>query len=185
MILPNLADSCRSLADQCKRKFTRREDLTSEIRLAIANTVLFAQWFGEWGTITALARQYEVSRTFVYSLASTLKDAAPVLFGETTRCPSFPSLRELSIQAMLSLRLEGRSSLAAISTMMERFGLTLSSTGSISQILSRIGALLPMTLSTEDDIIRYLVFASDEIFSKTIPILVTVDPVSSVILRIE
>ncbi|MCP4878248.1 MAG: hypothetical protein GY896_22580, partial [Gammaproteobacteria bacterium] len=68
---------------------------------------------------------------------------------------------------------------------MKRFGLKLSATGSISQILSRIGALLPMTLSTEDGIIRYLVFASDEIFSKTIPILVTVDPISSAILRIE
>ncbi|MCP4230200.1 MAG: hypothetical protein GY771_08635, partial [bacterium] len=110
--------------------------------MAIANTVLFAQLFGEWGTITALARQYEVSRTFVYSLASTLKDAAPMLFGVMTRCPHVPSIRELSIQAMLSLRLEGRSSIGAISTMMERFGLTLSSTGSISQILSRIGALL-------------------------------------------
>jgi hypothetical protein len=37
---------------------------------------------------------------------------------------------------------------------MERFELTLSSTGSISQILSRIGALLPMTVSTEDSIVR-------------------------------
>ncbi len=185
MILPSLADSCCSLTDQFKRKFTRRNDLTSEKRLAIANTVLVAQSFGEWGVITALARQYEVSRTFVYSLASTLKDAAPMLFGEMTKGPPFPSIRELSLQVMLSLRLEGRSSLGAISTMMERFGLTLSSTGSISQILSHIGALLPMTLSTEDDLIRYLVFASDEIFSKTIPILVTVDPVSSVILRIE
>jgi hypothetical protein len=32
---------------------------------------------------------------------------------------------------------------------------------------------------------RYLIFASDEIFSKTTPILVTVDPCSSAILRIE
>ncbi len=153
--------------------------------MEIANTVRFTQSFREWGAITALARQYEVSRTFVYSLASRLKEVAPILFGETPRFPDFPSLRELSIQVMLSLRLKGRSSLGAISTMMERFGLTLSSTGSISQILSRIGALLPMTLSTEDNTLRYLVFASDEIFSKMIPILVTVDPVSSVILRIE
>ncbi|MCP4876354.1 MAG: hypothetical protein GY896_12900, partial [Gammaproteobacteria bacterium] len=185
MILPQLADSCRSLADQFKRKFTRREDLTSEIRLAIANAVLFAQLFGEWGAITALAQQYDVSRTFVYSLASTLREAAPMLFGETARFTHVPSIHELSIQMMLSLRLEGRSSNSAISTIMKRFGLKLSATGSISQVLSRIGASLPMTLSTEDAIIRYLVFASDEIFSKTIPILVTVDPISSAILRIE
>jgi hypothetical protein len=185
MILPKLADSFRSLADQFKRKFTRREDLTIEIRLAIANIALSAQLLGEWGTITGLANQYDVSRTFVYSLASTLKEAAPMLFGEAAGFIHSPSIRELSIQAMLSLRLEGRSSTGAISTIMERFGLQLSSTGSISQILSRIGALLPMTVSTEDGVIRYLVFTSDEIFSKTTPILVTVDPISSVILRIE
>ncbi|MCP4878621.1 MAG: hypothetical protein GY896_24475 [Gammaproteobacteria bacterium] len=153
--------------------------------MAIANAVLFAQLFGEWGAITALAQQYDVSRTFVYSLASTLREAAPMLFGETARCTHVPSIHELSIQMMLSLRLEGRSSNGAISTIMGRLGLKLSSAGSISQILSRIGALLPMTLSTEDGIIRYLVFTSDEIFSKTIPILVTVDPISSAILRIE
>lgn len=185
MVLPKLANSCRSLSNQFKIKFTRREDLTSEIRLAIANMALSARMFGEWGTITGLANQYDVSRTFVYSLASTLKEAAPMLFGEATRFIHSPCIRELSLEAILSLRLEGRSSLGAISTIMERFELTLSSTGSISQILSRIGALLPMTVSTEDSLVRYLVFASDEIFSKTTPILVTVDPISSVILRIE
>jgi hypothetical protein len=32
-----------------------------------------------------------------------------------------------------------------------------------------------MTVSTETSIIHYLVFASDEIFSKSAPILITVD----------
>ena len=69
--------------------------------------------------------------------------------------------------------------------MMKRFGCELPSTGSISQTLSRIGSLLPATISPENAITQYLVFASDEIFSKTTPILVTVDPCSSAILRIE
>ena len=86
---------------------------------------------------------------------------------------------------MLSRRLEGHSSIGAISTIMNRFDYELCSTGSISQTLSRIGGLLPTTLSTEKGIIQYLVFASDEIFSKTTPILVTVDPCSSAVLRIE
>jgi hypothetical protein len=81
--------------------------------------------------------------------------------------------------------MEGRSSIGAVSTIMKRFGCELPSTGSVSQMLSRIGGWLPTTLSTENGIIRYLVFASDEIFSKTTPILVTVDPCSSAILRIE
>jgi hypothetical protein len=86
---------------------------------------------------------------------------------------------------MLSIRLEGCSCIGAISTMMNRFDCELSSTGSISQTLSQIGGLLPMTVSTETGIIRYLVFTSDEIFSKSVPILITVDPCSSVILRME
>jgi Transposase, Mutator family len=69
--------------------------------------------------------------------------------------------------------------------MMNRFDCELSSTGSISQTLSQIGGLLPMTVSTETSIIQYLVFASDEIFSKSVPILITVDPCSSAILRME
>jgi hypothetical protein len=86
---------------------------------------------------------------------------------------------------MLSLRLEGCSSIGAISTIMNRFECELSSTGSISQMLSRIGCLLPMTVSIETGIIQYLIFVSDEIFSKNIPILITVDPCSSAILRME
>jgi hypothetical protein len=96
-----------------------------------------------------------------------LSEIGQFLFGEVAVLTS--SLREQSIQMMLSLRLEGRSSIGAISTIMNRFEYELSSTGSISQILSRIGGLLPMTVSTENGIIQYLVFASDEIFSKTIP----------------
>ena len=185
MILPKLVDSCHSLANQFGRKFTRREDLTSQDRLSIANAVLSAQLFGEWGTITALANQYNVSRTFVYTLASTLKEAALMIFGEAAGSLDSISTRDLSIQTILSLRLEGRSGIGPISTILSRLGLNLSSTGSISQILSRIGALLPKTVSTKDGISRYVVFASDEIFSKMVPILVTVDPISSSILHIE
>ena len=42
-----------------------------------------------------------------------------------------------------------------------------------------------MTVSTETGIIQYLACASDEIFPKNIPILITVDPCSSAILRME
>jgi len=44
---------------------------------------------------------------------------------------------------------------------------------------------LPITVSTETSIIQYLVFASDAIFSISVPILITVDPCSSAILRME
>jgi hypothetical protein len=186
MVLPRSADHQSSLEARFQRRlFTRRADLTDSIRLAIGTDALHAMMHGVWGTITNLADKYEVSRPFVYSLAATLREAGEFLFGEIAECGSTSSLRERSIAMMLSLRMEARSSIGAISTVMSRFAFELSSTGSVSQQLSRIGGWLPTTLSTENGIIQYLVFASDEIFSKTTPILVTVDPGSSAILRIE
>ena len=186
MVLRDSANHQSLLEDQFQRRlFTRRADLTNSIRLAIATYALHAMMNGVWGTITNLADEYGISRTFIYSLAGMLKEAGQFLFGEIAEFISISSPRELSIQMMLSLRMEARGSIGATSTIMNRFGCKLCSTGSISQILSRIGGLLPTTISAENGITQYLVFASDEIFSKTIPILVTVDPCSSAILRIE
>ena len=167
------------------RLFTRRKDLTNNIRLLIGTNGLHAILNGSWGTITHLANKYRVSRTFIYSLANNLKKAGQFLFEEATATTPVSLHREHALQSMLSYRLEGGSSIGGISTMMTRFDCELSSTGSISQTLSQIGGLLPMNVSTEKGIIRYLVFASDEIFSKSVPILITVDPCSSVILRME
>jgi len=185
MILPVSPIPQTSFDEPLKNiKFIRRDDLSNAIRLSIASSAIQAQMTGSWGTITELANKYNISRTFVYMLGSTLKESAQRLFG-ITEPPLYLSIRELSIQAMLSFRLEGRSSISAISTMMNRFELKLSGMGSISQLLSRIGGVLPHTLSTPETTIQYLVFLSDEIFSKSVPILVTVDPSSSAILRIE
>jgi len=186
MVLRNSDKVQSSLEDKFERRlFTRRDDLTNRIRLAIATDALHAMMNGIWGKITDLADEYCISRTFIYSLANTLKEIGEFAFNEVDDCTPISSLRELAINVMLSLRLEAKSSIGAISTHMKRFDFELSSTGSISRILSCIGGLLPSTISAENDIIRYLVFASDEIFSKTTPILVSVDPCSSAILRIE
>ncbi len=167
------------------RLFTRRPDLTNDIRLLIGTNALHALLNGVWGTITHLADEYGISRTFIYTLANSLKKVGQHLFEEAAAAPSASALREQALTGMLSLRLEGTSSIGATSTVMSRFGLEMSSTGSISQSLSQIGGLLPMTVSTELGIIQYLVFTSDEIFSKQVPILITVDPCSSAILRME
>ena len=167
-----------------RRRFTRRTDLTNEIRLIIALNTLHAMMNGVWGTITHLAAEYGISRPFVYQLADTLRQVGQAFFEESAQVVA-SSLREQSIHMMLLLRLEACSSIGATSSIMNRLDCELSSTGSISQTLSRIGRLLPTTLTTENGVTRYLVFASDEIFSKTTPILVTVDPCSSAILRIE
>jgi hypothetical protein len=186
MSLANPADFQFPLEEQFEgRLFTRRTDLSNDIRLLIGTNALHAILNRVWGTITHLADEYGISRTFIYSLANNLKKVGQFLFEEATATSSASLHREHAIESMLSFRLEGCSSIGAISTMMNRFDCELSSTGSISQTLSQVGGLLPMTVSTETGIIQYLVFASDEIFSKMVPILITVDPCSSAILRME
>ena len=61
-------------------KFTRRTDLTPEIRLAIAYSALEAQQNGKWGTITELSRHFMISRTFVYMSASLLAATSVIIF---------------------------------------------------------------------------------------------------------
>jgi hypothetical protein len=85
---------------------------------------------------------------------------------------------------MLSFRMEGGSSLQAVSTMMRGINLEkYSSVGYISETLSRIGGLLPNTAQTLET--KRLFIACDEIFSNSQPILIDVDPISSIIIKIE
>jgi hypothetical protein len=60
-----------------------------------------------------------------------------------------------------------------------------SSTGFISEYLSRAGQALDNTLKNENSAETLVVFADDEVFAKSAPVLVTVEPISSAILRIE
>ena len=168
-----------------QRKFTRRDDLTTAVRMQIAIDALHAMQNSVHGTITTLSKKANVSRTFIYSLCATLKEAGQCLFGHPAAGTAYSLPREQAIEAILSFRLEGGNSLGAISTILNRFGFAFSSVGFISQTLSRIGSLLPMTIATLDKPQQYIVFASDEIFSKSQPILITVDPCSSAIIRIE
>ncbi len=165
-------------------KFARRTDLTPEIRLAIAYSALEAKKAGKWGKITESARHFMISRTFVYMLASFSATASAMIFSAT------PAITPVThhwqpFAYMLALRMEGRCGIEAISALMKRFDLSFSSVGAVSKYLNYFGALLSNTLSAEADEIKLVVFLSDEIFSKNVPILVTADPISSVILRIE
>lgn len=169
-------------------KFIRRTDLPPLMRLYIGVTALLAQRKAVWGTITALAREFVISRTFVYMLAYQVAQAGEDLFGQP---PSVSSVRKtptkrLAYQYMVSLRLEGCCSIGAIATIMKRFQRDLSSTGKISQTLQHMGALVPNTLSVPEGRVQMLVvFASDELFAHKLPILVTAEPVSSALLRLE
>jgi hypothetical protein len=165
-------------------KFLRRPDLSPSIRIQIACAAVVAKLSGQWGAITRIARQFMISRTFVYMLAAGMQQAGERLFQEPSRLPSSNDER-LPYRWMLSLRLEGRCSLGAISTIMSRFDVSPSSSGTVSQVLQRIGRLLPNTLSTHANEVRFVVFVSDELFAHGFPILVTVEPQSSALLRVE
>lgn len=165
-------------------RFVRRRDLTPVIRLYIGITALLAQQQKQWGVITQLAREYLISRTFVYLLAFQVGRAGEVLFADRVNA-ELPVEERLPYVYLLSLRLEGCCSLNAMSTMMARFGLRWSSVGKLSQSLHAMGGLIHNTIATPDETIRLMVFASDELFAGMQPILLTVEPQSSVILRIE
>ena len=165
-------------------KFIRRYDLTPSIRLYIAFTVLMARACGNWGKVTELSRQFMISRMFVYVLVNTLNETSSVVFGDNALKPAIIEEKQ-PCHYILSLRLEGKCSIEAISTIMKRFDIPNASVGSISQYLKHVGSLLPNTLITTNNEVQLLIFLSDELFSKRIPILVTVDPISSAILRIE
>jgi hypothetical protein len=81
------------------------------------------------------------------------------------------------------LRLEGRVSLAAISEILHKLGYPHDSTGMISGRLKAFGGCLSNTLNVDTECLVF--FLSDEIFALGRPILVTIDPVSTAILRIE
>jgi len=120
---------------------------------------------------------------FIYALLATFKTACATLFfpKAPTDCPSQETLEA----RVLAYRFEGRCSIDAIATLMKRDELPLSSQGWVSQCLTRIGQALPNTLRHESDTIKWVVFANDEVYAKAQPILITVDPISSAILRIE
>ncbi|MCP4102940.1 MAG: hypothetical protein GY750_16210 [Lentisphaerae bacterium] len=165
------------------KKFIRRTDLTPQTRLYIACTAFTSMAVGAWGTVTALSGQYMISRAFVYMLSAELKETGHIIFGDRSSVSAVTETM-LPYYYMLSLRLEGRCSVEAASAVMKRFGIGNASVGSVSQTLKYFGSLLSDTLETDNDEIQVVVYLSDEIFSKSIPILVTVDPISSAIMKI-
>jgi hypothetical protein len=81
------------------------------------------------------------------------------------------------------LRLEGRVSIAGISEILHKLGYPHDSTGMVSERLKAFGGCLSNTINVDAECLVF--FLSDELFALNRPILVTIDPVSTAILRIE
>ena len=79
-MIPSTTLNSNSLNSISTPKFFRRKDLTTEIRLDIAYNASKAQQLKEYGTITAIAKQYNICRDTVYNLLKPLKNITSNLF---------------------------------------------------------------------------------------------------------
>jgi hypothetical protein len=157
-------------------KYIRRPDLDKVTRTEIAVQAFHAQ--GVYGEMTRLARAYRVSRWFVYALLWQLTDlfAAPCVVAA-------PRYTQTDVDRhLLLLRLVGRSSLESIACICTELGLPVHSVGYISQRLTAYAQALPQDLP---DGLKLVLVLADEIFTAGQPILITVEPRSLTILKIE
>ena len=157
--------------------FQRRADLTFQKRFLLAYIILFQN---SWGTVTHLASKYNVSRPFIYENAKVFSELL-----EPDKSKTLSLSREKATKFMLSARLEGKCSMASISALMKRQKIPYNSIGSISQTLKTIGEKIGNELNINHVSGFTFSVCSDEIFSKQTPILITLDPKSLLILKIE
>lgn len=158
-------------------KFMRRPDIDNVARVEIAVQAFLG--LGVYGEITRIGRCYRVSRLFIYKL---LWQLLTVFELEACREMGTEAITQKVDRHILLMRLEGQSSLERISQMMRQLGLPHTSVGYISQRLRAYAKTLPKDVETGT---RIEFVVSDEIFTRGQPILVTVDPKSLAILKIE
>lgn len=158
-------------------KFMRRPDIDNVARARIAAQAFLG--LGVYGEITRIAHYYQVSRLFVYKLLWQLLTVYQL---EVSGAPSTAAMRKKVDQHILLLRLEGQCSLEQISQIMEQLGLPLTSIGSISQRLAAYAQSVPKEVLTGG---RVVFLVCDEIFTLGQPILISVEPASLAILKIE
>lgn len=159
-------------------KFSRRPDLNKVTRSEIAVQAFLGQ--GVYGEITRLARCYRVSRLFVYTLLWQLQD----LFATSCSAPPLPSSYTQSAvdRHILLLRMVGRCSLESMAQICAELGLPYTSVGYLSQRLTTFAQALPKELPPGAPL---MVLLADEIFTAGQPILLTVEPRSLAILKLE
>ena len=158
-------------------KFMRRPDIDTVTRVHMAAQALLS--LGVYGEITRIATCYRVSRLFVYKLLWQLR-----LLYELDVCePGAPqALRQEVDRHILLLRFEGHCALERISQILKQLGLPFASVGAIAQRLAAYAQALPHEEWTAAQIVFLL---CDEIFTRGQPILITVEPRSLAILKIE
>ena len=158
-------------------KFMRRPDLDHLTRVEIAVQAFLGM--GVYGEITRIAQAYQVSRLFVYKLVWQLLTVYALQVREPS---SAQAIRKEVDRHILLLRLEGHGALESISQIIKQLGLPNASVGYISQRLTAYARALPKEVVSGAPIVFLL---CDEIFTLGQPILLTVEPRSLAILKIE
>ena len=158
-------------------KFMRRPDLSKVERIEIAVQAFLG--LGVYGEITRIANGYQVSRQFVYSLLWQLR----LLFELEVSATVVPAALTKEVDRhILLLRLEGHCALESIAQITAQLGLPYNSVGYISQRLRAYARALPKVALAGAPIVFLL---CDEIFTLGQPILITAEPRSLAILKIE
>ena len=160
-------------------KYYRRKEIDSTQRLGMAITAYLL--IGCYGAMTDLAEHWNVSRLFIYRLIWKLGDIFSCQESHIEN--NIQQEKRLIDRYILACRLQGKSSLADISSILQIFDLRYDSIGYISQRIKQISLETPEETFQSNTTIRFLV--SDEIFSGSKPILITIDARSLMILKIE
>jgi hypothetical protein len=158
-------------------KFMRRPDIDTVARVHIAAQAFLS--LGVYGEITRIAKYYRVSRLFIYKLLWPLL----LLYDLDVGDPRSPeAIRKEVDRHILLLRFEGHCALERIAQILKQLGLPFASVGAISQRLAAYAQALPRETWTNA---RIVFLVCDEIFTRGQPILITVEPCSLAILKIE
>jgi hypothetical protein len=158
-------------------KFMRRPDIDTVARVQIAVQAFLG--LGVYGEITRIANGYRVSRLFVYKLVWQLLTLYTL---EVHAASSVQAIRKEVDRHILLLRLEGHCSLESISHIIGQLGWPFSSVGYISQRLTAYAQALPKDVLTG---VRIVFLLCDEICTRGQPMLMTIEPRSLAILKIE
>ena len=161
----------------------RHKDVTIEDRMRIG---FFLTYQKHHGMVTELAKKYHVSRPFIYRTAKFFTDITAYYKAknspEAKAEEAAKALKSVTRQ-IFSLRLDGKCCINGIHKVLGELGACHDSVGYISEMLTQAGEKVGNSLNLENAMT--FVFASDEIFANGHPILITVEPISLVILKIE
>lgn len=161
-------------------KFIRRSDITTELRMKLGVLLVCFSYHGQ---VTKFSKKYGISRSFLYTLKTIIGEQLSSAFSEQEELSTSKSNQQRAWKELLQLRLIGKCSLSAISELLLLNNPMLpNSTCFISQFLKRLGEKLGKMVDWKGRVH----YASDEVFMiGHQPVLVTVDPISTVILRME